>query len=118
VDSEKTYSISLLNRYEINQEQDQTHIIPGNTDTLEFGFGKAFTKTIEAGVIGYYQTQVTDDAGPGSSNTRDYVLGAGPEISLVCPKLGVITSLRYAYEFEAKDRPQGHVISLTLTRRF
>jgi hypothetical protein len=117
-DSEKTYSISLLNRYEINQEQDQTHITPGNTDTLEFGIAKAFTKTIEAGVIGYYQAQTTDDTGAGSLNNHDHVAGIGPEINLFCTKLGVAASLRYAYEFEAKDRPQGHVLCLTLTKRF
>ena len=30
-DAEKTWAISLLNRYEINHEQQQTHITPGNT---------------------------------------------------------------------------------------
>jgi hypothetical protein len=117
-DSEKLYSVSLLNRYELNHEQDQTGITPGNTDTLEFGVSRALTKTIEAGVIGYYQVQTTDDSGVGAGNNHDHIAGVGPEITLACPKTKILTSLRYAYEFEAKDRPQGHVLCLTLTRRF
>jgi len=117
-DKEKTYSVSLLNRYEINQEQDQTHITPGNTDTLEIGFGKSLTKTIDVGVIGYYQQQTTENSGYGSDNSRDCVLGVGPEVGLVIPKIHLSTTLRYAYEFEAQNRPEGHVVNLTLTYRF
>jgi hypothetical protein len=30
----------------------------------------------------------------------------------------LITSLRYAYEFAAVERPEGHLVTLTLTKRF
>jgi len=33
-------------------------------------------------------------------------------------KIGLISSLRYLYEADVKDRPQGHIIELTLTKRF
>jgi len=49
---------------------------------------------------------------------RDQVVGIGPEIVLFCPKLGLFTSVRYAYEFGAEDRPEGNTVTLTLTRRF
>lgn len=117
-DEAKTISVSLLNRYEINQEQDKTETTLGNTDTLEWGIAKALTKTFNVGVIGFYQQQVTEDSGPSASSRLPLVLGVGPEIGAVCTKLGVITSLRYAYEFGAKDRPEGHVLCLTLTKRF
>jgi hypothetical protein len=33
-------------------------------------------------------------------------------------KVNVIASLRYANEFEVKDRPEGQLVTLTLTKRF
>jgi hypothetical protein len=46
------------------------------------------------------------------------VVGVGPEVSAFWAKLGLFTSLRYVYEADAKDRPQGHTITLTLTKGF
>jgi hypothetical protein len=37
---------------------------------------------------------------------------------VVCPKLGLITSLRYLYEASAADRLQGQAVRLTFTKRF
>ncbi|MGC9034546.1 MAG: SphA family protein [Verrucomicrobiia bacterium] len=131
LDSEKTLAISALNRYEFHHEQRFTHIEPGQTWTLEWGISKSIRKTIDIGVIGYYQHQVTrDDVSAAdlavyrtmhpaySPDIHDSVIGIGPEISAVCPKLGLITSLRYQYEFGANDRPEGHRVVLTVTKRF
>jgi hypothetical protein len=46
------------------------------------------------------------------------VAAIGPEISMLCPKLGMFTSIRYNYEFHSEDRPQGHTIAVTFTKRF
>ena len=117
-DEEKTWSLSVLNRYEFNAEEKDTDITPGQIWTIEWGLGKSVTKTIDVGVSGYYQLQTTKDSGQGASNERDQVVGIGPEIVGFCPKLGLFTSLRYAREFAAQDRPQGNTVTLTLTRRF
>lgn len=118
-DEQKTWAISLLNRYEICHEQEQTHTDPGQVYTIEWGFSKSLSKTVDVGLIGYYQQQVTEDTGPNKfSDKLDRKVGVGPEISAVCPKLGLITSLRYAYEFGAVERPEGHLVTLTLTKRF
>lgn len=117
-DKEKTWSISALNRYEIHHENDDWNITPGHTWTLEGGIGKALTKTIEVGVVGYYQLQTTSDSGPGASNAKDHIIGVGPEISLLCPRLGLITSIRYLREVGAHDRPEGNTVNITFTRRF
>lgn len=117
-DAEKTWAISLLNRYEINHEQEQTHITPGNMWTLEWGLSKTVCKGVDVGVIGYYQQLVTKDCGAGASGNLSHVVGVGPEISAFCSKLGLFTSLRYVYEADAQDRPQGHTVTLTLTKRF
>lgn len=117
-DEKKTCAFSILNRYEFNMEQQDTDITPGQTWTLEWGLSKAIKPTIELGVVGYYQVQTTDDDGPGASNDRDEVAAVGPEILMLCPKLGVFTSIRYNYEFYSEDRPQGHTIAVTFTKRF
>jgi hypothetical protein len=117
-DKEKTWAVSLLNRYEFCHEQEQTHINPGQVYTVEWGFSKSLRKTIDVGIIGYYQQQVTKDSGATATTKLDRKVGIGPEISAVWPKLGLITSLRYAYEFAAVERPEGHLVTLTLTKRF
>lgn len=117
-DEQKSWAISLLNRYEFCHEQEQTHTDPGQVYTIEWGLSKSLRKTVDIGLIGYYQQQVTKDSGPLATTKLDRKVGVGPEISAVCPKLGLITSLRYAYEFAAKERPEGHLVTLTLTKRF
>jgi hypothetical protein len=117
-DKDKTIAISLLDRYEFNMEQQRTHLTPGQQNTLEGGLSLGVTKTIDIGLIGYYVQQTTDETGAGSSNVRDHVVAAGPEINVVWPSVGLITSLRYAYEIDAQNRPQGHTACLTLTYRF
>jgi hypothetical protein len=116
-DKGKKWALSGLSRYEINHEKQDTDITPGHAYTLEWGASYAVKPTIDVGLAGYYQTQVTDDCGGGSSD-KDMVLGVGPEVSFVCPKLGLITSVRYVYEAFAANRLQGHTMAITLTRRF
>jgi hypothetical protein len=117
-DEKKTWAVSLLNRYEINTEQDTTDITPGNMLTMEWGLSKTVVPGVDVGFIGYYQQLVTRDSGTGASPDYSNVVGLGPEASLFCPKLGLFTSLRYAYEVTAHDRPQGQTVVLTITKGF
>ena len=117
-DEAKTWSLSLLGRYEICHEQDNTHVTPGNMGTLEWGISKSVAQGVDVGLIGYYQQQITEDSGTFASKNLSHVVGVGPEVSAFWAKLGLFTSLRYAYEADAKDRPQGHTITLTLTKGF
>jgi hypothetical protein len=119
-DAEKTWSVSVLNRYEIHTEQRDCDITPGDTFSLEWGVSKSLTKTLEVGAAGYYQQQTTKDqqhgATPASPNL-DRVFGAGPEVMLVVPKWSLFVSLRYLREFGAMDRPEGNTLTLTLTKK-
>ena len=116
-DPEKTWAVSLLNRYEFNHEQQKTQTTPGQSLTMEWGLSKSIRKTIDVGLIGYYQQQTTKDRGP-AAVPKDSVVALGPEISVFCPKLGLFTSLRYAREFEAKNRSEGNTFALTFTKRW
>lgn len=117
-DKEKTWAMSLLNRYEFCYEQEETDTDPGQVFTTEWGLSKSLMPTVDVGFIGYYQQQVTEDSGSMATDQLDRKIGAGPEISLFCPKLVLFTSIRYAYEFEAVERPEGDLVTLTLTKPF
>jgi hypothetical protein len=115
---DRLWSLSALNRYEFNLQKDGTEITPGQAYTLEWGLGRRFIPAVDLGLAGYYQQKVTEDSGKGATGQRDRVAGIGPEISGLVPWLKVGLSLRYAYEFMAENRLQGHTVTLTLTKPF
>jgi hypothetical protein len=117
-DQEKKWALSVLNRYEFNDIQRDTHIRRGQAYTVEGGLSYGVTKTVDIGAIGYYQQQVTEDSGPGASSERDRVAGIGPEVSAFFPSVMLGVSLRYAYEFMAESRLQGNTVTLTITKKF
>jgi len=115
VDEAKTWAVSALNRYEFNTEQRDTHVTPGDAYTLEWGVSKSLCKEADLGVVGYYQQQVTGNSDRSPINR---VAAIGPEISVMIPKPMLFVSLRYNYEFMARNRAQGNAVALTLTKRF
>jgi hypothetical protein len=120
-DEAKKWALSVLNRYEFNQKQVDTAnpITPGQAYTVEGGLSYGVSKTVDVGAIGYYQQQVTGDTGPANQQrAHGRVAGIGPEISAFFPSATLGLSLRYAYEFLAESRFQGHTVTLTLTKRF
>jgi len=116
-DKAKTWSLSALNRYEINQERGDTGITPGQYWTLEWGLAKSLSKTVDFGMVGYYQAQSTKASGLGAPAAKDSVIGLGPEIAFVIPKIGLSTSVRYMREMGASNRPEGNTINIILTKR-
>ena len=116
VDKAKTWAVSALNRFEFNTEQRDTHVTPGDAWTLEWGVSKSVCKEADLGVVGYYQRQVTANSDKLSS--LNSVAAVGPEVSFMFPKQMIFVSLRYNYEFMAKNRAQGNNVTLTLTKRF
>ncbi len=115
-DEAKTWALSVLNRYEINQEQEDTDITYGQTLTMEWGISKTIEKVFDVGLAGYWQQQTTEnDGGPSGLS---HVVALGPEVSAAIPKFGLIASLRYLREFAAVDRPEGNTVTLTVTKRF
>ena len=118
MDKDKTWAISAINRYELNAEQRDTHITPGNAETLEWGLSKKLPHGFTAGPVGYFQTKATADSGPGATTQRGLVAAVGPEIDALIPKIDWHVQLRYEYEFVADNRAQGHTVTLVLTKRF
>lgn len=114
IDTNKTWSVSVLNRYEVHHEDDGIRV--GDSYTMEFGASKLFAGIVDAGVCGYYQQQVTGTTGQGDA--RPSTVGIGPEVSVVFPKVMTFLSLRWVHELASHRRPEGDTLTLTLTKRF
>lgn len=120
LDREKTWAASILARYEFHGEKDGEEITPGDDFHFEWGISKTLARVWDVGVTGYCQWQVNDDTGKDAKDTsvHDRVYAIGPEISKFFPAMGFGVSLRSQIEFAAKDRPEGSMTTLTLTKIF
>jgi hypothetical protein len=120
-DAAKTWSASILARYEIHSEKKDADVRPGDDFHFEWGIGKSLARIWDVGLSGYCQWQVTDDRGSDvywDKGVHDEVCAIGPEVDVFVPPIRLLASLRTLWEFAAKDRSEGHVISLTLTKIF
>ena len=121
-DEKKSYSASILGRFEMHTEEDKTNVKAGNDFHFEWGIGKTIhSKWIwDVGVSGYCHWQVTDDRGTAVLRPGDHdrVFGVGPEVIFTIPSSRLSVSLRNNWEFEAKDRPEGYISVITITKRF
>jgi hypothetical protein len=118
IDANRTWTLSLLDRYEISGKQRDCDVTPGDTDTLEWGLGYAPSKTLNVGVSGYYQGQFTRSTGVGASHDRSNVVGVGPEVGGMIPAAKLGWSLRWIDEVEAKSRFKGETTVLAFTKIF
>lgn len=117
-DNEKTWSASILARYEIHTEKGDTDITPGNDFHFEWGFGKTLEQIWDVGVTGYCHWQVSEDSGDNATDVKDQVYAMGPEVSVFIPPYKLFVSLRSQWEFAAEDRSEGMITTLTLTKIF
>ncbi|GAB1409383.1 hypothetical protein MASR1M90_05370 [Desulfovibrionales bacterium] len=117
-DEARTWSASVLARYEIHSEQDDTDITYGNDFHFEWGLGKTIAQIWDVGLAGYCRWQVTDDSGPGTTNDREQAYAIGPEVSVFVPDWAVGISLRSLWEFENKVNSQGNVTTLMIMKVF
>ena len=120
-DTEKSWHASALARYEAHSEKDEVDVDPGDEFHFEWGIGKTLHKTLDLGITGYCQWQVTDDEGADvtwNPNVHDQVFAVGPEISYFHMPTKIQISLRQEWEFGAKDRPEGSMTVLTFMKVF
>ncbi|MGD9873713.1 MAG: transporter [Kiritimatiellia bacterium] len=117
-DAARTWSASLLGRYEIHGEKDETDLTPGDDFHFEWGVAKTIGKFTDVGLSGYCQWQVTEDDGDMADDDKDQVFAAGPEVNVFIPQAKMFASLRALWEFGAEDRSEGQMATLTLTKFF
>ena len=122
LDAAKTWTISLLPRYEIHTERKNRHYTAGDQFHFEWGIGKSFPELgLEVGATGYCSWQTTDDKGRGVTwdpDVHDRVYAVGPEVNYNIKPIGLNRAVRYQREFGARDRMEGHMTTLMFTKRF
>jgi hypothetical protein len=122
LDSEKTWTISLLPRYEFHMERKNAHYRAGDQFHFEWGVAKALPKIgLEVGLTGYCSWQTTDDKGKGVTWDRkvhDRVYAVGPEVAYFIKPIELNMSVRYQREFGARDHMEGQRTTLMFTKRF
>jgi len=126
-DNDKLWNVSVLNRLEFSSKQEQTQIQPGYGEGFEWGVARSFLVgphlngppdgVMDAGVAGYCSWQYTRTTGPDFPLHSQDVAAVGPEISYIMPKANTLFSLRCEPEFEARARPQGTTLNLTITTK-
>jgi len=117
-DTEKTWSASILSRYETHSDKGDTDINPGDDFHFEWGIAKTLGQIWDVGMTGYCQWQVTEDGGKGASEDKDSIYAFGPEVNVFIPPAKLFVSLRSLWEYGAEDRPEGNITALTLTKIF
>jgi hypothetical protein len=118
LDEARLWAASILSRYEMHGYSDATGVSPGDDFHFEWGVSRNLKKLWDLGLTGYCQWQVSADKGATANEFKDQVFAAGPEVSKFFPKAKLVGSLRAQWEFGAEDRPQGRVLSMTLTKIF
>ncbi|HOX39087.1 MAG TPA: transporter [Candidatus Brocadiia bacterium] len=120
-DKEKTWSISVLPRYEEHLKKRRVDVRPGDDFHFEWGIAKNIAKVWEVGPVGYCAWQVTNDRGRDvtwDQSEHDRVYALGGEVSYMIVPIMLNVSARYLQEFEAVDRTEGQIFCLTLTKVF
>jgi hypothetical protein len=118
LDDEKSWAVGVLPRYEIHGAKGNEDVRPGNDFHFEWSISKNIEKVWEVGIVGFCQWQATSDQGAAAVNpsVHDRSFAVGPEVDLVIPSIGLLSSLHYEQELGVIDRPQGSIVVLTLTK--
>ena len=112
------WNAMVQTRYEIPGTQSGTGITPGQAFILEYGAGKAVSKNVTLGVVGYAAWQTTNQQGGTlqiNNSNRYQFFGVGPEIQVQVPNWNMTFSGRLYFDYGARNINQGTfgVISFT-----
>lgn len=119
-DTSKTLSASGLMRFERNGTN-EAGLRPGNQVSFEWGLAKNFG-TVQAGVVGYSQWQVSDDSGTGaaSNHSSRHAVGLGLDYPIF--RAGVFLKGAIYKEVSVTagsgPSPKGTLARLTIVKAF
>lgn len=118
LDSERSWSLSALSRYEIHGEQDDTGITPGDSLVVEWGLGHRLDNGLTLGLVGYDAWQLERDSGAAASGDKAEQHAIGAEVGYFWPALGLGLNGAFYHEYDNRAAPQGDLLRLTLTKAF
>src|SRR5215475_5266089 len=102
--------------YEIHTTQQVTQIRPGDTLNLDYSLTHVLSLrrdlSLQIGLVGYEQWQITDKTGPGvtaaQSSAHYRVNALGFASALILPARNVSVGVKYFKEFEDRSTFQGY----------
>ncbi|MCB1487757.1 MAG: transporter [Bauldia sp.] len=113
---------SIAAGFTFNAENPATDYRSGTEFHVEYALMQHFSEAFSAGVAGYYYDQISADSGKGATlgDFEGRVAAIGPNLTynFQAGSLPVSTSLRWLYEFDAKNRLQGNSVFGTVTVPF
>ncbi len=96
----------------------QTHLTPGQEFHFDYSVEYALTKSLRAGITGYFYQQTTDDSTAFGDVKHDQgrVFAIGPGVWYTYKKW--FAEAHVAFEMETRNRPEGITGLLTITHAF
>jgi hypothetical protein len=122
----KATAVVTVLTYEIHGDKEDFDLTPGQNLTWNWGISqflplhKDHKLLLEVGLTGYSSWQITDDSGRDARNpsVHDEVHAVGGQLGLTYVPWIASLNVRYFGEFAAQDRFQGHVIGLSVAKKF
>ena len=119
-DSANSVSGSALFRFERHGKNDAGYRA-GNQLSLEWGVGKNFG-TVQAGVVGYSQWQLSQDSGMGATGNKSSRHAVGAELVYPVPGAGMFLKAAAYKEFSveggSKAEPKGNMLRFSMVKAF
>ena len=112
LDSEKTWGLFSVARYEMSSENTDSKLRAGDVFTAEYGITKAFKfgkDALTIGAVGYNQVQSTDNKIDGATITGEkmFTTAVGPALGYHFDSIGVDLGAKVYFELGAENKPEG-----------
>lgn len=118
LDPKKGNEFSAVLGFTKNFENKDTDYKNGVDGHLDWAASHFFNPQLHAGLVGYFYHQLTGDSGAGATlgDFKSRVSAVGPQVGYFFPVNGQkwYVNLKGFYEFDAKNRPEGWNVWLTL----
>jgi hypothetical protein len=123
---DKSWAFSAYEMYEFHTTQEGTRTRPGQTFDLDYSLTRTFTFTnapsLQIGIAGYEQRQITATTGPAitpEETTERYAVNAlGGLTNVTFSKLKVSLGLKFFQEFANRSTFQGYSLQFSGSLRF
>lgn len=123
LDSDKTWGIYSVARYEMSSEKTDSKIQDGDVFTAEYGLTKAFKfgkDALTVGAVGYNQIQTTDNKFDGATvkGEKTFVTAVGPALGYRFDSIGLDLGAKVYFELGAENKPEGMKAIFAATKSF
>ena len=116
------WNASAAFAYVGSTENPATHYQSGQFVNVDFSAGRYLSKSLQVGIIGYYEQQVTGDSGPGAvlgpAKARVWALGPGATYAFMIGDVPITATAKYSHEFAVQKTFLGDTATVALTLKF